>query len=475
MGSKLKNFIAVLISVCVFLTVSACGGNDGDQTGGTGSTDTGEKWTIQRVYDKAVDLGFEGSLDDLIALFKGDKGEQGEQGQQGEQGEKGEKGDKGDTGDDGVGIKDIKVNEENRLIITLTNDRVIDCGPIVEGNSEESNTQCLDFYPLDDGTYGVSVGKAIYLSYIDIPETYCGKPVSKILENGFSNLEYLKKISVPDSVKEIGEFAFTSCKSLNTVVIGKNSALQNIGRAAFNGCESLLSFTLTDDVVSIGEDAFLGCKIAEVYNYSSLNVIKGETENGCIGLNAFDIYTSDQPSKICISGDFAFYDGEVNYLIDYRGTNVDITLPDDFNGEEYAIYKRAFEWKSFIKSVSTSKDSKISEIGATAFKGCSELKEFILPESVLKINEQAFYNCVLLTDFTVPYSGKLTFIGEGVFTGCCELKEFIIPIGVTTIERSAFFGTNKLTIYAAAAEKPACWHADWNNSGAQVIWGYNGE
>ena len=41
---------------------------------------------------------------------------------------------------------------------------------------------------------------------------------------------------------------------------------------------------------------------------------------------------------------------------------------------------------------------------------------------------------------------------------CHELKEFIIPTVVATIERSAFFGTDKLTIYAAAAEKPAGWN-----------------
>lgn len=69
-------------------------------------------WTIQDVYAKAQDLGFEGTLEELIAMFKG------------------EKGDKGDSGEQGIGISNVSINEKNELIITFTNNQIVNCGKI---------------------------------------------------------------------------------------------------------------------------------------------------------------------------------------------------------------------------------------------------------------------------------------------------------------------------------------------------------
>ena len=73
---------------------------------------------------------------------------------------------------------------------------------------EYDNLQELAFYPLNDGTYGVAIGHAVFLDEITIPATYKGRPVSTILEGGFSYTGCFKKIVLPTSISHIGQRAF---------------------------------------------------------------------------------------------------------------------------------------------------------------------------------------------------------------------------------------------------------------------------
>ncbi len=113
----MKKLIIAIMSVLMVLSIAgltACKNNNSDNNDGH------ELWTIQKVYAQAQDLGFEGTLEELIALFKGDKGETGAPGEN------------GINGQDGIGIKDISVNSEGKLIIVLSNNSTIDCG-VVKG------------------------------------------------------------------------------------------------------------------------------------------------------------------------------------------------------------------------------------------------------------------------------------------------------------------------------------------------------
>ena len=61
---------------------------------------------------------------------QGPKGEQGLQGEQGPQGEQGEPGKDGKDGEDGVGIKDVSVDMDGHLTVTLTDGNEIDAGDL---------------------------------------------------------------------------------------------------------------------------------------------------------------------------------------------------------------------------------------------------------------------------------------------------------------------------------------------------------
>ena len=63
--------------------------------------------------------------------------------------------------------------------------------------------------------------------------------------------------TIPDSVTSIGNYAFSSCSSLASVVIG--NSVTSIGNYAFSSCSSLTSVTIPDSVTTIGYWAFRSC------------------------------------------------------------------------------------------------------------------------------------------------------------------------------------------------------------------------
>ena len=130
----------------------------------------------------------------------------------------------------------------------------------IDGKDGGGNPQGLDFFLKDDGTYSVAVGKAKYMSKIEIPATYNGRAVTEIAYLGFSaydNMEELplKEIIIPDSVTAIGYGAFAGCTSLTSVVIPEG--VTNL-EDTFNGCTSLTSVNIPDSVTNL-KSTFYGC------------------------------------------------------------------------------------------------------------------------------------------------------------------------------------------------------------------------
>ena len=85
----------------------------------------------------------------------------------------------------------------------------------------------------------------------------------------------------------------------------------------------------------------------------------------------------------------------------------------------------------------------VTEIGISAFKGCTGLTSIEIPNSVTEIGDEAFYGCTGLTTIEIPNS--VTEIGGAAFYGCTGLTSIEIPNSVTSIGSSAFYGCTGLT------------------------------
>ena len=359
----------------------------------------------------------------------------------------------------------------------------------LKNQSNNADSLGLSFALTDEDTYSVSVGLATERSVIVIPATYNNKPVTKIANKAFNECTNLKKVTIPDSVTSIGEDAFRNCSSLNAVYItdiaawcnikfNNNSfrtynlylngelvtklvipdSVTSIGYGAFYNCTSLTSITIPDSVTSIGEDAFYNCtslisvtigkgvtsignraffgcdKLVEVINKSNLNIDYGSIE-------ALNIKTDGQ-SDIVNKNDYLFYTyNNINYLLGYVGNDTNLNLPDNYNGENYQIYKYAFSYCRALTIV-TIPDS-VTSIGDWAFRSCTSLSSVTMGKGVTSIGSRAFRSCTSLTSVTIPDS--VTSIGGSAFSGCTSLTSVTIPDSVTSIGDSAFYECTSLT------------------------------
>ena len=98
-------------------------------------------------------------------------------GPKGDAGEQGPKGDTGDKGEQGIGVKSVEIDSNNHLIVTLTNDSVVDAGelPAAEGGGGGAGSEDVAALQAElakakqdilDMTYGVEY-EWIYESTVD--------------------------------------------------------------------------------------------------------------------------------------------------------------------------------------------------------------------------------------------------------------------------------------------------------------------
>ena len=85
----------------------------------------------------------------------------------------------------------------------------------------------------------------------------------------------------------------------------------------------------------------------------------------------------------------------------------------------------------------------VIKIGNSAFFNCNDLTSINIPDSVKEICDYAFHDCSDLTSINIPNS--VTKIGDNAFDGCYSLTSINIPDSVTKIGSCAFWCCSGLT------------------------------
>ena len=237
--------------------------------------------------------------------------------------------------------------------------------------------------------------------------------VTGIGESAFANL-YLTSLTVPNSVKTIGEYAFEDVKN---VIYNGNASGGPWGALTVNGIV---------DGNCIFADAEKTHLTAYINDGSGIVDIPESVIS--IGWNAF-------------SGEYKYTDYEnATYLgnnenpyLMLRQVSIDATSCKIHSDCKY-ILGGAFTNKWELESVTI--PSSVKSINQWAFYGCGNLTSATIPEGVVRIGKEAFSNCDELTKLTIP--GSVESIGEGAFWGCDKLNSLVISDGVETIGNKAF-------------------------------------
>ena len=159
--------------------------------------------------------------------------------------------------------------------------------------------------------------------------------------------------SIPNSVTNIGNSAFSLCSSLHEITIP--NTVTNIGNSAFSRCSSLQEIAIPNSVTSIGDHAFKECR--------SLQKITCTNSVTSIGNSAFRECCSLQK----------------------------ITIPNSVT----SIGDSAFRECSSLQRIAI--PNSVKSIGDRAFLRCESLQEISIPSSVTHINGNPFSysNCIV--------------------------------------------------------------------------------
>lgn len=213
--------------------------------------------------------------------------------------------------------------------------------------------------------------------------------------HGFSGLE---EVVLPDSVTEIGPFAFSGT-GINR--FEAPASLRVIGEKAFMHCRSLESVKLNDGLEAIDDSAFEGSSIAALAIPASIRHIGTSmtryTNVVHSGPNC-TLTIDERCEEHFLDGEGGLYRREADGAHLVQLVDADMESYDVLDGA-VAIDVYAFAYHECITSVRV--PATVRSIGRSAFRVCRNLRHIELADSIESIGEEAFYD-TNLESFRVP-------------------------------------------------------------------------
>ena len=265
----------------------------------------------------------------------------------------------------------------------------------------------------------IDCGSRITVNIAD-PESWCemelGNEHSSPLSSAGKVLVHdieTTRIDIPEGVTSIGNFTFYQCRCIKSLTIP--SSVVFIGSSTFEDCTDLTSVTLNEGLESIGGSSFEGCT-----GLSSITIPSTVSE---ISINAFNRCTNLNNVTSLIKSPFP-----IDYSAFCTYDTATLTVPKGTK----SVYQNTAGWRNFSRITDGTSSNEFSKSGinyivtssnTVAVKSIdSYLKSVDIPSSVS--NGGSSY--------------QVTALAERSFEGRSNVTYLVIPSTITSIGEYAF-------------------------------------
>lgn len=265
-------------------------------------------------------------------------------------------------------------------------------------------------------------------SNITLPNT-----VTKINDDALKGNKKIVSVTIPGSVKDIGNNAFQGCPNLEEIIFTNPDTASNnliIRINAFQNCPKLTK-----------------CEIPARANQVVGNIFKDCTSLTEVKVNAANPYYFTQDGVL-------FGPALVNYQPQYEddytlqsypaGREGAYTIPSTVHSKKIdQIWTSGFEGASGLTGITI--PASIGRLGTAAFEGTG-LTHVTIPDTVQQVDPAVFQNCTKLVSVKLP--AGLAEIDQYMFANCISLQHVDMPDSITKINIYAFHNCTSLTSLA---------------------------
>lgn len=267
----------------------------------------------------------------------------------------------------------------------------------------------------------------VFLGCDYIETVTLGPDVEEIGLYAFQNCTNLKEFNFDEAIGVLEAGAFKGCSSLEVADFSETT-LATIGYEAFAGCTSLEEIKLPETLSDIGDFAFADTKFKEIEFGKNISAVGA---NSFVGNTTLETINVVDKNKEYSSVDGVLYNKKGSSLVTFpAGKTGTFELPQGVDEIRAYAFKNAK-----ISAVKLSEEPALRYIGISAFEN-SQIEEIEISANVEKINSNTFKNAKKLSKVT--FNEGLTYIAASAFEGCEALAEIALPDTLHDIANSAF-------------------------------------
>ena len=281
---------------------------------------------------------------------------------------------------------------------------------------------------------GANIQNGVLLGYygtegnITLPNT-----VTKINDDALKGNKKIVSVTIPGSVKDIGNNAFQGCPNLKEIIFTNPDRNNNnliIRVSAFQDCPNLTTCEIPARAYQVVGNIFKGC--------TSLTEVK-------VNANNPHYFTKD---GVLFGPALVNYEPQYNNAYALQsypaGRQGAYTIPSEVNGKEIdQIWTSGFEGAASLTDISI--PASIGRLGTAAFEGTG-LTHVTIPDTVQQVDPAVFQNCTKLV--SVKFPNGITEIDQYLFANCISLQHVDMPDSITKINIYAFHNCTSLTSLA---------------------------